>query len=480
LLHRKRNIRIIILAVLLIAICRFLFFSFSLNRLKTTIEEEIEWATGMETIIEGDIRARFLPSFALTAIQPSLVDKELIAIRAQKLEMVIPLISMFSGKVEINAIRIIQPDVVLHFDAIDTSIPENNYSIISDTSEEVESMKWKVDLVDIRVLDGSFSYFNQNTMDTIYCHGVDLTSDSIILSGDADTLRFTDVIAYGKLMIDSANMNMLHIEDIQLNVEIGNGILDVSHESISEKGHRQHGNFFMDLSGNTPSYNIKQDIDGFHIEDFLEKVEIEPFMIGQMDFSVDLYFAGHIASDIWQSSKGEVLLNGNKMLLYGMDLDRVARQYERSQKFSLIDVGALFLAGPVGIAVTKGSEYANLLISNKGDSTIVHEFVSKWSLEAGELIVEDVAFSTDENRIALQGSLSLWQEYFTSIDFALINDYGCAVFHQNIRGPFTDPEISDVKVVKTLLGPVKNIFRGKKCKNPFYTGSVKPYQISGS
>lgn len=440
-----------------------------------TIEDEIEWATGMETVIEGDIRARFLPHFSLTANQPSLVDKDLIDIRAQKLEMVIPLLSMFSGKVEINAIRIMQPEVVLHIDAIDTSIPENDRSTVDDTAVEEESMKWKVDLVDIRILDGSFSYFNQNTTDTIRCHGIDLTSDSIILSGDADTLRFTDVIAFGKLEVDSANMNMLHLEDIQLNVEIDKGILDVSYESISEKGHMQYGIFLMDLSEEIPSYSIKQDNEGFYIEDFLEKVDIDPFMLGQMDFSVELQFAGHTASDLWQSSKGEMLLSGNNMLLYGMDLDRVAKQYERSQKFSLIDVGALFLAGPVGIAVTKGSDYANLLISNKGDSTLVHEFVSKWSLDSGELIVDDVAFSTEENRIALQGSLNVWQDYFNIIEFALINNEGCAVFKQSITGSFSNPKVSDIKVVKTLLGPVKNIFRGKKCKNPFYEGSVKPH-----
>lgn len=464
------------MAILLFAICRFLFFSFSLNRLKEKIEDEIEWATGMETHIEGDIRARLLPHFSLTANQPSLVDKDLIDIKAQKLEMVIPLLSIFSGKVEINAIRIMQPEVVLHIDAIDTSIPENNLSVVADTIDKVDSMKWKVDLVDIRILDGSFSYFNQNTMDTILCHGVDLTSDSIIISGDADTLRFTDVIAFGRLEFDSANMNMLYLEDIQLNVEIEKGILDVSYESISEKGHDQRGSFLMDLSGETPSYSIKQGIDGFYIEDFLERIEIEPFMLGQMDFSFDLHFAGHTASDLWLSSKGEMLLSGNKMLLYGMDLDRVAKQYERSQKFNLIDIGALFLAGPVGIAVTKGSDYANLLISNKGDSTIVHEFVSKWSLDAGELIVEDVAFSTQQNRIALQGSLNLRQDYFTNIEFALINNEGCAVFKQSITGGFSSPKVSDVRVVKTLLGPVKNIFRGKKCKHPFYEGSVMPHQ----
>ena len=80
------------------------------------------------------------------------------------------------------------------------------------------------------------------------------------------------------------------------------------------------------------------------------------------------------------------------------------------------------------------------------------------------------------NRIAVRGSVNLWHETYNDIEFALINEEGCAIYKQKISGNFTDPDISEVKVVRTLLAPVKNIFRRKKCKNPFYEGSVKPYQ----
>jgi AsmA protein len=159
--------------------------------------------------------------------------------------------------------------------------------------------------------------------------------------------------------------------------------------------------------------------------------------------------------------------------LFGVDLDVVAKKYKRSQKFNLVDVSAVFLAGPVGLAVTKGSDYANLLISKKGDSTLVHEFVSDWRLHAGLLKAHDVAFSTNQNRIAVHGSINLWSQTFEELNFALVNEQGCAVFQQEVRGRFVDPEVSNVRVVKTLIGPLRNIFTGKKCKHPFYTGSVQ-------
>jgi len=474
---KKKYIWFIILLVVVVLLVRYLFFSFSLNSLKATIEEEIDWATGMESSIEGNISGHILPSFSVVAARVTVKDGDFLNIYAEKLEIELPLWSLFSPEFVLRGIRIKNPDVVLRYKSIDTSIPLQSSGGGGNVSENSDSIRWKLDLVDIRILNGSFSYFNLNNLDTIQCHGIYLTSDSITLIGDADTLQFSDVLAMGKLSIADARVNSLLLDNILLDVEISNSILNVSHKSELHRGQSQHGNFYMDLSSDIPSYHIVQDIDGFRIEKFLERFEEEPIMKGKMDFSVDLRFSGKSGSDRWLSSSGKMHLEGDSLILYGTDLDKLAKQFERTQKFTLIDVSALFLAGPVGIAVTKGTEYANLLISNKGDSTIVHEFVSEWTLGSGELSTEDVAFSTQENRIAVRGSVSLWHETFNDLEFALVNDAGCAVFQQSISGRFTEPEVSDVKVVKTIIAPVKNIFKGKKCKNPFYEGTVKPHHL---
>jgi len=472
---KKKHIWFSILLVVVILLVRHLFFSFSLNNLKTTIEEEIDWATGMESSIEGNINIRILPSFSVVAERVLVKDGDFLNIYADKLEIELPLWSLFSPEFTLRGIRIKKPEVVLRYKSIDTSIPLQSSGRGGDISENSDSSRWKLDLVDIRILDGSFSYYNLNNLDTIQCNGIHLTSDSIKLSGDADTLRFSDVLAMGKLSIANARINSLLLDNILLDVEILNSILNISHKSESEHAQSRHGNFYMDLSSDDPSYHIVQDIYGFRIERFLERLKKEPVMKGKMDFSVDLRFSGKSGSERWLSSSGKMQLKGDSLILYGTDLDKLARQFERTQKFNLVDVSALFLAGPVGIAITKGSEYANLLISNKGDSTLVHEFISNWSLSSGELSTEDVAFSTQENRIAVRGSVNLWHETFNEIEFALVNDAGCAVFRQSISGSFTEPDVSKVKVVKTLLAPVKNIFKGKKCKHPFYKGTVKPH-----
>jgi AsmA protein len=469
---RKKHIWFILLIVLLLVVARYLLFSFSLNGLKSPLIDELEWVTDMKITIDGDIQGRLLPSFAVVAKDIELDYEGILNIKAKRLELEMPLVSVFSSDVLLRGIRIKDPEVVWRVEEYDSSIPDPHSAGGSSDEQLQDTVSWGVDLVDARITNGTFRYFDENYRDTVICTGIYVTSDSITFEGDADTLRFEDVLAYGDLIVKHARINSLLMNNVDLEVHIDDGVLDVSHQSEAQKGLIR-----IDLSGTEAEYYIHQDFDTFNIASVLSSYEEEPSMKGYMDFSLDVKFRGNTANDLWHNSEGEMVLKGSDLVLYGLDLDVVAKQYQRSQKFTLVDMSAVFLVGPVGIAVTKGGDYANLLISNKGDSTIVHNFISHWELNSGILSTRDVAFSTNKNRIAVHGSVNLWHQQFNEIDFALVNQYGCAVFQQKITGRFTDPQVSNVKVVKTLIGPLKNIFRGKKCKNPFYTGSVEPFGV---
>ena len=61
---------------------------------------------------------------------------------------------------------------------------------------------------------------------------------------------------------------------------------------------------------------------------------------------------------------------------------RSSRAIESSQNFNLVDVGALFFAGPLGLAVTKGFNFASIFQSSGGSSQI-RTLVSEWHIERG-------------------------------------------------------------------------------------------------
>jgi AsmA protein len=459
----------VIILVILILLGRFLIFSFSLNSLKPVIEDEISYALGMEITIEGNINARFLPSFSVVLDDIMLKNTDDAQIWIERAELQLPLSSLFSSEIKIRGLRINNPEVTVINRSVNSSIPAEKQTYV-----DVDSLDWGIDLVDVKIINGTFNFFDNNHRDTIIINGINIQSEFIYARGNTDTLNLGDLEARGLLTASYARINSTSLDNINLDLNIRNSKITISNKSEGLDAQENIGKAIIDFSSDIPVYSIRQDILQFRIEKFLTRFNDDTLIKGVMDFSFNVDFSGKTPTNRWLSSSGEISLKGKNLTLYGVNIDLIAQKYSRSQKFNLVDVGALLLAGPVGIAVTKGRDFADLLIANKGDSTQIIEFMSQWSLKAGELYVEDVAFSTMESRIALRGGLNIWQQKFNQLDFALVNDYGCAVFYQCLDGSFTSPEISEVKVAKTLLGPIKSIFTGKKCKEVFYEGTVLP------
>jgi len=464
---RRKYFWYISLLTVAIIVARYLIFSFSLNSLKPTIIHELEWLTDMDIEVDGDVRGKLLPRFSVVANNITLGYDEILEIEADRLEMEVPLLSLLSDRVILRGIRITRPEVTWEIESFDSSIPPGSAEGVIPVTEQ-DTIVWGVDLLGVEIIDGTFNYFDEYYQDTVICTGVYVASDSMSFKGAADTLRFEDVFAHGGLSIKHLRANSLLLENIELDIELGMGILETSYASRNE-----NGLFRMDLSGPLPRYRIHQEMDSLNLARLLTAYEEESMISGYLDFLIELSFSGNKTSELWADSRGKLLVKGKNLTLYGIDLDIIAKKYERSQKFNLVDVSAVFLAGPVGLAVTKGTDFASLLISKRGDSTQVHEFISHWELHAGLLRAHDVAFSTNQNRIAVHGAINMWSQTFEGINFALVNEQGCAIFQQEVKGRFVAPEVSHVKVVKTLIGPLRNIFTGKKCKHPFYTGSVK-------
>ncbi len=69
---------------------------------------------------------------------------------------------------------------------------------------------------------------------------------------------------------------------------------------------------------------------------------------------------GKTKDEIMKSLNASLSLTGDHLILQGIDLDNIFRKFDRSQNFNLSDVGAVFLVGPFGALITKGSDFASL------------------------------------------------------------------------------------------------------------------------
>jgi AsmA protein len=208
--------------------------------------------------------------------------------------------------------------------------------------------------------------------------------------------------------------------------------------------------------------------------ELLTAFKTDTVLTGTMDIYMDLSLGGGDRKELLSSLNGELNLYGRDLLLYGIELDEVIKKFKRSQNFNLVDLGAVMFAGPAGLALTKGSNYAAMLVTNYGATSHVTELVSDWKFENGTILLRDVAFATEESRVAAKGWLD-FQKDSLDISFAVVDKKGCNVIGQDLYGNIKDPEKSKIKIISTLLAPVTNLLEvtlGIQC-DPFYEGRIK-------
>jgi AsmA-like protein len=266
-----------------------------------------------------------------------------------------------------------------------------------------------------------------------------------------------------------------------LKVSVGgkDGIFELQPITMGIFGGQATGSLRADVLGPVPVYQVRCSLPRFRIEEFLKILSPQKAVEGAMDFSASLSMEGMTGSQLVQSAAGEISMRGEHLTLVGNDLDAALSRFESSQSFNLVDLGAVFLAGPVGLAVTRGYDFASIFRGSGGTSSI-RTLVSNWRVEGGVARAKDVALATTKNRIALQGGLDFVHNQFAEVTVAKIDAQGCARVRQVLRGSFEKPTVEKPRVLTSLAGPVLRLYRQTRRLFPsgpcevFYSGSVAP------
>ena len=99
-----------------------------------------------------------------------------------------------------------------------------------------------------------------------------------------------------------------------------------------------------------------------------------------MDFSATLSMRGKTVHGMKRTLRGQISLQGENLTLIGTDLDKAFSRFESSQNFNLVDLAAFFYAGPFGLVVTKGYNFASIFQGAEGSSRI-RKLVSNWKVD---------------------------------------------------------------------------------------------------
>ena len=196
-------------------------------------------------------------------------------------------------------------------------------------------------------------------------------------------------------------------------------------------------------------------------------------LLGKGNFKANLSWKLKSKVPFFEEVDASFNLEGKKLKIIGIDLDDVINKFKRSQNFNLADVSAVMLAGPAGVAITKGGDFADLAFVKPGDSTQVRHFHAEWKMRNGVLRTEDVALSTNNYLIVTSG---LYKVRTDNLDFkvSVLDNRGCEIVGQRIYGNAKEPEYGKIKLLTTILGPIKNFFRNigiSKC-DTIYSGKV--------
>jgi hypothetical protein len=443
------------------------------NDYKPRLEVAASEALGMDVRIGGRLGIGFFPGLRVTLEDVRVLRRGADLADAKKVRIGIALLPLFFREVRIRTIRVDGPTVSIerHSDA----------SFDGGALKAAPTVFPALDGATVAVTGGTFRYANTLTGNGFDAADCRLNLSGLRLASEArpnvvTRLAFSAAVACGEIRAEAFTLS-----GVTFSVTGKDGVFDAQPVTWRHFGGAGSGNLRADFSSSVPRYHFRWSLSQFRIEDFLKTLSPKAVAEGAMDFSADLTAQGPTMAAMKESAEGTASLRGVNLTVKDRDLDAEFSRYASSQNFGLVDVGAFLLAGPVGLAITKGYSYTSIFIfQGSGGQSTIRTLVSHWTVEHGVARAQDVAMATEAHRVALRGGLDFVHERFEDMVIALVDAKGCAAVQQTIQGSFQSPVVEKPNILLSLAGEThgflkkgKDFLLGEVCK-PFYAGSVAP------
>lgn len=458
---------VVIGAVVLVALALVLFVD--VNRYKPRLEVAASDALGMDVRFGGRLGIGFVPGLHVTAEDARVLDGQgVVVASARSVNFHIGLLPLLRREVRLRRLELTQPRLSIERDTRGTLNIER--------LKRAVALLGALDGATASLSDGILRYADRRSGEVLEADAIELVVSRIrFAKGETPPLKVGSLEAeFGCGAIRTKRFSMAAVK---ISIDGENGVFALEPVTMRMFGGQAAATIRADLSGPIPLCQIRYSLPRFRVEEFLETLYRSRSAEGAMDFTASLSMQGRTVGQMVQTAAGEMSLRGENLLLTGNDLDRVLSRLEASQNLNVVDVGAVFFAGPLGLAVTKGRDFAGLLRGSGGSSRI-RTVVSEWRVEGGVARATDVAMATRANRVALQGGLDFVHGRFAAVTVAVVDARGCARLRQTIRGPFETPEVEKPRVLTSIAGPMLNLYRRTRRLFPsapcevFYSGSV--------
>jgi AsmA protein len=404
---------------------------------KPQVEAAASDALGMQVSIGGALSLKFFPSIAMTLddVRIRSHDTDFALVRRATLD--IQLVSLLRRQVRIPNIKL---------DHVSISVERDREGRLNvGGAAPGATVLPELPSTDVSLTDLTFTYSNRQEGSSVHAGPCNVQASDLQVTPvkGADLMQALSLSA--KVACEQVKTRDLPMTDVEFSVRSVGGVLKK-----------------------------------FRLEQFSKNFSQKKIGEGPMDFSTELTMSGANVDEMTRTSSGEASLRGTDLTLDVGNLDDELSHYKATQRFTLVDLGAFFLAGPIGLAVTKGIDYSKVL-SAEGGTSQVQIFISEWHIERGVAEAKDVAMATRANRVALKGNLDFVNQSFQDVTVAVVGKQGCVVVKQKVHGSFSHPDIDKPNVVTSLAGPALHLMKkassalGSHCE-VFYAGSLPPPQ----
>jgi AsmA protein len=325
---------------------------------------------------------------------------------------------------------------------------------------------------------GAFVYFDKKTGEKTELKKINLAIKDLSVV-DTSGVIIKNISFTGNLDCKEVRIRDLTIGNVKSAIKAEKGIIYLMSLTMDIFGAKAEGDATADESEVDAVYKINLKVSKLDFEKLEVSFGTKKIIGGKGTLYASLTMKEKGSRNLMSSMDGTFSLRGDNVVMYTMDLDKILSSFETSQKFSLVDVGAFFIAGPLSTVALKGYRYGDVYNQTREGQSTITQFISHWEIKDGVADATDCALATHHNRVALKGKLDLVSEQYDNVIVALLDDKGCAKFKQSISGPFGSPQVGAVSAVESLAGPIINLYRtakhfvqGGKCE-VFYNGSVQ-------
>lgn len=458
-------------AVALVLAAAIFILTFDINVYKPRIEAAASEATGMKVRINGKMKLALFPRAHISLEDILIQNRDADVASAKKAVLEIRLPPLLRREVLIHRVGIITPTFFITKDRSGRF----NFETPEKKPVEKEFPMGPFEVGKIFIKKGHLLYLDEKSGGKTEANECDLEIQNLSAGGGEffSTLSFN-----GHLSCGEVKAKELRISDIRIVMKASGGKFEANPFTMKIFGGDGRGSIKGVMRGENPEYSVDFAITKFRFEEVLGTFKQKKSIRGELDIKSHLAMKGKNADEMTRTAQGEISLWGQNLFHESIDLDCVLEKYEKSQQFSLVDVGAFFIAGPLGTLLTKGYDFGSVYKESLGGKSTIRKLVSDWKVKNGIAEAEDVAFTTRKNRVALKGRLDFVHDRFEDVTVAVLNAKGCAAYSQRIHGDFKKPQIDKLSTYRSLFGPIISLAKkpiamleGGRCE-VFYRGSL--------